>query len=197
MISPVFISVLKGICGNESPAGPCKTLPVAASYFDPWHGQISCPSVSRFILQLACVHLFEKTFNPSGDLTMINLSNRNTPVPSFAILILLITGSSVSCFCLQVSICQSTTKPAVTTNADNFKNAFRLIFLPVSKSIFCNRQNYKVFLSKERSFIFDETVRIILFYDLRQFLIWVVIIYRNMLIFCYIKLKYGIYKDSE
>jgi len=197
MISPVFKSVLNGIWGNESPAGPCKTLPVAASYFDPWHGQISCPSVSRFIRQPACVHLLEKTFNDATDFITINLSNKKIPVPSLETLNLLITGSSDSCFCLLVSICQSTIKPAVTVNTDNLKNALRLKVLPVSKSLFISRQNYKDFLSIELSFIIREAVRIMLFYDLWQVLIWVVIIYRNMLIFCNIKLAYGIYKDSE
>jgi len=87
-------------------------------------------------------------------------------MPSFAVLILLMTGLSDSCFCLPVIICQSTTKPPVAAIADNLKNAFRLIFLPVSKSAFINRQNYKDFLSIVRYFIFGESDRIILFYDL-------------------------------
>ena len=145
MISPVFVSVLKGIVAKGSPAGPCKTLPVDESYLEPWQGQTSSPLISWLMRQPAWVHLFEKTFSEAADFTTINFSNRNIPVPNFDALILLTTGCSDNSLLLPVIICQSAKKAAPALKVASLRNVFRFMYLPLSNSFLIFVKTIKIF----------------------------------------------------
>ena len=192
VISPVFTSVSKGIVDKGKPAGPCNTLPVDESYLEPWHGQTNWPAISKLIRQPAWVHLFEKTFNEEVDFTTINLSNRKIPVPSLAALIRLTAVCSDNCLFLPAIVLHSTTNVAATPKVASLRNVLRFINLCWSNSFFINHQNYEDFLSWELTIILVKADMIIFFYVLWQFLLWVVIIYRNALIFIYIDFRYWI-----
>ena len=141
MISPVFGSVVKWISDKGSPAGPCNTFPVNGSYLEPWQGHTSCPLISWLIRHPAWVHLFEKTFSDDADFTTINLSNKNTPAPSFEGLILHTTGRSDSSFCLPVKLLHTTNNTAPAAQDISLRNVFRFINSAEFKSVYIGYQN--------------------------------------------------------
>jgi len=186
MISPVLALLVNCNSGKGRAAGPWSTFPVAASYLEPWHGQISCPSISWLILQPACVHLFEKILSVPADFTTINVSNKNMPVPSFEPLIRFTTGISDNCFCRPVNIVHKAIKAAAKATVASLRNVFLFIYLLWFKSVFIKRQNYKDFSSMLLPIFSEKPFQIILFYVSWQFLFWAVIYLCIILIFNYI-----------